>query len=298
MNPWTRIAAVGVLALLMAVFAPVAPAAAIRVVDDSGATIELPRPARRIISLSPHATELLFAAGAGDRLVATVDTSDFPPAARSIERVGNVSSIDLERVVALEPDLVVVWHQGTPARQVAALERLHLPVLRDGPARLDDVAASIERLGLLAGTGEIASRVASDYRRGLAELRGRHADRDRVDTFVQIWDKPLMTVNDRHVISDLLATCGGRNVFGALAPLVPQVDAEAVLAADPEVILTTSGRAGAAQWAAWPSLRAVTRGNIVAADPDLLTRHTPRLLDGARQVCDLLERARERRPRE
>ena len=276
-------------------------ARALTLVDDGGATVTLRAPAQRIVSLAPHVTELLYAAGAGGHVVGTVAYSDWPEAAKRLPRVGDVNALDLERLVALKPDLVIVWGSGSPRAQLDVLAALGMPVYASEPRSLDDIGAAIERFGALAGTSADAGAAARRYRERLAALRARWRGRDPVSVFHQVWDEPLMTVNDTSLISQVIALCGGRNVFGGLRALVPQVSIEAVLDADPEVIgtaaLGTPAEAGLGLWFGWPHLKAVARGNFYVVDPDLLTRATPRILDAAAQVCTALDGARSRRPR-
>jgi len=211
--------------------------AAIAVVDDAGRTVTLARPAQRVISMAPHVTELLFAAGGGARMVGAVDYSDYPEAAKKLPQVGSFNKIDVERVLALKPDLLVVWQSGNPTRQVEQLARLGIPVYYSEPSRLEQVGDSLLRLGRLLGTEPVARRAAHDYGARIAALRTRYAGRPQVGVFYQVWDRPLYTLNDDHVASDILRLCGGRNLFGALKTIAPEVGIEAVIEADPEVIL-------------------------------------------------------------
>ncbi|MDH4189266.1 MAG: cobalamin-binding protein [Betaproteobacteria bacterium] len=272
-------------------------AAQIRVTDARGHAVMLDRPAQRIISLAPHITELLFAAGAGDRVVGVVDYSDYPEAAKHLPRIGNLRALDLERIVALKPDLVVVWLHGSSMRQLDRVAALGLPIFHSEPRRLEDVAIELDRLGVLAGTEVAAARAAQAYRARLAGLRARYAGRRPIDVFYQVWTRPLLTVNDQHLISRVLRLCGGRNVFGALAPLVPEVSIEAVVVANPRAILTASvapeyDREALALWHDWPRIAAVARGNLYTIDADLISRDTPRILDAAQAVCERLDAAR------
>jgi iron complex transport system substrate-binding protein len=275
-------------------------AQALGIVDDRGVALELPGPARRIVSLAPHITELLFAAGAGSSIVGVVEYSNYPAAAQRLPQVGDVNALDLERIVALKPDLVMVWQQGSPQGQLDVLAALGLPVYYNQPRSLDEIARTLERFGELAGTRSTADAAARAFRQRLAALRARYRGRDTVTVFHQIWDQPLMTVNGEHLISQVLALCGGRNVFGDLPPLVPHVSIEAVLDADPEVIgaagTGSAAQAGLGPWFGWPRLRAIARGNVYVIDPDLISRHSPRILDGAEQLCAALDAARARRP--
>ena len=279
--------------------ASAASAAAIEVIDDSGRTIRLSSPARRIISLAPHITELLFAAGAGKNVIAAVDYSDFPDAAKALPRVGDNERLDLERIAALKPDLLIVWLHGAAQRQLEQLRKLGIPVFHSEPKSLADVARALEDIGMLAGTNVVANAAALEYRRRLNQLASASRDQPLVPVFIQIWDAPPMTVNDRHLISDAVRLCGGRNVFGMLPALAPAVSAEAVIAANPEAIVATGMANGSPQWLnawkTWPRLTAVSRDNLFAIAPELITRHTPRILDGVEQMCAQLALARRRR---
>jgi iron complex transport system substrate-binding protein len=284
---------------LLAVMSSSLAVAELRVTDDTGREIVLKRPALRIVSLAPHVTELLFAAGAGGHVVGVVDYSDYPAAARRIARVGGYTRLDLERIVALQPDLVIGWQSGNRVAQLEQLERLGLTLYRTEPRRLDDVAKNLLRLGELAGRPAAARRAADEYRARHAALQRRFGARPPVRMFYQIWNQPLMTVNGEHVISDVMRLCGGVNVFADLALLAPSINPEAVLGANPEVIVA-SGMAEERpewldDWRRYPMLHAVQHDNLFFIPPDLLQRHTPRLLEGAERLCRALETARARR---
>ena len=256
-------------------------------------------PAERIVSLAPHVTELLFAAGAGPKVVGVVSYSDYPEAAKALPRVGGYRQLDLEGILALKPDLVVAWRSGNPRPQTERLEGLGLRLVYMDPHRLEEIPAAVEALGEMAGTEAVAAEAAAEFRAELARLRGRYGERPKVSTLYQIWNRPLMTINGEHLISDVIRLCGGDNVFADLPELAPQIDVEAVLAAAPEAIIA-SGMGEARpewldMWREWPSLTATARGNLFFIPPELIQRHTPRILDGAARLCDHLERARARR---
>ena len=294
------------IALAWAVGSPVSAHAAVSVVDDAGRTVTLARPAERVISLAPHTTELVYAAGGGARLVGAVSYSDYPPEANALPRVGSNAALDLERIVALRPDLIVVWRHGNDTRQLDKLRALGIALFVSEPHKVDDVATNLERLGTLLGTDSTARAAAQRYRGDVARLRARYAARPMVSVFYQVWDRPLLTLNGAHIVSDAIALCGGRNVFGALAARVPTVSVEAVVAANPEAIVTAAKGATAptadaplpdlARWRAWPSMTAVARGNLFAIDGDLINRPGPRLTEGIDALCRDLETARARRP--
>lgn len=274
--------------------------AEVAVVDDTGATVRLAQPARRIVSLAPHLTETLFAAGAGERVVGTVEYSDYPPAASRITRVGGYSRLDLERVAALQPDLIIAWQSGNAAAHVDRLRALGFRIYVSQPNRIADVASEIERLGVLAGSAPVAGRAAEAFRQRIAGLQKRYGGRPPVRTFYEIWKQPLMTVGRQQIISDVIRLCGGDNVFGQLDTMAPTVTVEAVIAANPEAIVA-SGMGEARpewldDWLRWTTITAVARGNLFFVPPDLIQRHTPRLLDGADLLCRHLETARSRRP--
>jgi len=288
------------LALILAAAGVLPVRADIAVRDDSGAEVRLRQPARRIVSLAPHITEILFAAGAGERVVGTVDYSDYPEAAKRIARIGNYTNPDLEVILALKPDLVIAWQSGNSMDQMENLKRLGIPLFLSQPDRLEDVAQNLEQFGQLAGTALVAAPAAAAFRARLAGLRQRYSARPQVSTFYQIWPEPLMTVGAGQIIGSAIRLCGGRNIFGQLRQLAPTVSVEAVLAADPEVIVASG--MGALRpdwldnWRRWPQLTATARDNLFFIPPDLIQRHTPRLLEGAEQLCRDLETARQRRP--
>lgn len=297
-------AALSVLATAAALAGTPCAYATVSVVDDAGQRVTLAEPARRVVALAPHAVELAYAAGGGGKLVGAVSYSDYPSAAKALPRVGTNTALDLERIVALKPDLVIVWRHGNGERQLDRLRALGIPLYHSEPRRIDSVATDLIALGTLMGTGSQAQTAAADYRTKIATLRARYAGRSPVSVFYEVWADPLMTLNGAHIISDVIALCGGRNVFANMAPLVPTVSTEAVVAADPEAIVTASQgatRADAplpslAAWHAWPRMTAVARGNLFAIDGDLITRPAPRLAQGAEQLCHDLDLARGRRP--
>ena len=275
---------------------------ALALTDDYGNQISLEKPAGRIVSLAPHLTELLYDAGAGAKLVGAVEYSDFPPAARALPRVGNDAGINLEAVLALKPDLVVAWPNVGSKLAIDRLAALGLPVFRSEPRELEDIPRTLERLGALAGTEAQAARAAADFRARLAALKKKYAIKAGeapVRVFYEVWDRPLQTVNGRHIISKVIRLCGGENVFAALPVIAPEIDAEAVLAANPEVIVAgdvNGVRPEALEhWKAFPGLRAAANNQLYALPPELMERHTPRLLEGARRLCGLLDQARAAR---
>lgn len=266
--------------------------AAVTVQDDTGRTVSLPQPAQRIVSLAPHVTEQLFAIGAGERIIGAVEYSDYPEQARAIPRVGGYSRLDLERILALKPDLVVAWQSGNDARAIERLQALGLVVYLSEPRSMPAIADGMAKLGVLAGRTEKARQQAEAFRRRLEALRKQYRDRKERTVFYQIWNQPLMTVSERHLINDVITLCRGRNIFAELEALTPTVSLEAVLAADPEVIIASGMGKERPEWLddwrEWPQLRAVKTGRLYVIDPNIIQRATPRLLLGAEQMCRLL----------
>lgn len=272
--------------------------APISVTDDTGARIILARPARRIITLSPNLTELLYSAGAGSRLVGTVQWSNFPKAALNIPRIGNTYNLDLERIVSLRPDLVIAWRSGNSPQAIDQLRRLGYPVFVSEPRSLAAIGTTLVRLGILSGTRAAADLAAAKYRARLLSLKATYSHRSKVSVFYQIWNQPMFTVNRDHVISDVIDLCGGRNVFARLNTLSPQIGVEAVLAEDPQVIVASGINAGRPawldEWRQWPSLKAVRHNLVFSIPPDFIQRDTVRILQGAAMMCHDLDKARMR----
>ncbi len=268
--------------------------------DDTGQEVRLKGPAKRIITLAPHAAESLFAAGAGDKLVGTVDYSDYPPEAKKLPRVGGYSRIDLEAVAALKPDLVIAWESGNNMTQVDKLKALGLTVYVSQPNTIENIANQLEKIGQLAGTEATANAAAERFRKRLETIREANAGKPKVRVFYQIWKSPLMTVGGPQIISDAIKICGGENVFGQLKQMAPNVTVESVLEADPEAIIATGMGDARPEWLhdwdKWTRMTAVKRNNLFHINPDIMQRHTPRILDGTEKLCAHLDVARSHRP--
>ena len=254
--------------------------------------------AQRIVTLAPHLTELTFAAGAGDRLVGTVEFSDWPAAARALPRVGDAFRLDEEALAGLHPDLILAWASGNPSVMLDRLQRLGYRVVAMESSGLDSVAAQLEQIGRLAGTGPVARKAAARFRRRLANLRTRWKAAPRISVFYQVSARPLLTVSRSHVIGQALELCGGDNVFADLPGQVPPVSVEAVLDAAPQAIIASGFGPGPEpslqRWMRWQHLPAVEHHNLLVVPADLLSRPGPRLVDGVEAVCHALDQARDR----
>jgi len=272
--------------------------AAITVVDDDGNQVTLQKPAQRVIAMAPHVTELLFAAGGAERIIAAVAYSDYPEAAKRLPQVGSNRQIDMERVVALKPDLIVVWLHGSSERQIEQIRALGIPMFHSEPRKLDDIASSLSKMGKLMGTENVADAAAADLRKRLGALQSKYAGRAPVRMFYQVWDKPLYTLNGTHILSDAMRLCGGENVFASLKVTAPVVNVEAVLQENPEAMFSgerSPTDIGLAMWKPYTSLTAVKRDNLFSINGNLLNRSGPRMIAGTEIMCEKLDLARQRR---
>lgn len=271
------------------------PACALTVLDDTGQSVTLAHVPTRIVSLAPGATEMLFAAGAGSRLIATVQYSDEPPEARSVPRIGDVVAIDMERLLSLRPEVVVVWPGGGNPAQIAEIGRLGLPVYRYQVDSLADLPASIRRLGRLAGTSAAAESAASSLEARLARLSRAYGNGRHPSVLVEVWNQPIYTLGGTHIISDVLRLCGARNVFGDLRDRGPAVEIEAVVARNPDIIVAAAppgaGEAWLDDWRRFTSLRAVRNKDLIVFEDQRLTRMGPSVVDATEGLCKALAAA-------
>ncbi len=284
-----------VVALAAALFTGIASAqASVRVRDDTGRPVVLTHAAQRIVALSPQLVELSYAAGAGGRLIAAVQHADAPPAARKLPRVGDAFALNLEAIVALKPDLILAWKSGTPPRQVGTLQRLGIPVYWSQTDSLQAIANTVQRIGQLAGTEAVASHWVRNFDARLAALRARYARQAPVRVFYQVWGDPLMTVGGPQLINQAISLCGGVNPFAALPLLAPSISREAVIAANPQLIVAASPNGDALDaWTRYPEVSAVRHRQLVLLNPHQLPRMGTQVLDGVAQLCATIGRTRK-----
>lgn len=274
-------------------------ASPITLLDDGKRQVTLPEPAQRIVSLAPHVTEVLFAAGAGDRIVGTVSYSDFPEAAKKIPLVGSYNQVNFERILAMNPDLIIGWYEGNSAETVEKLALLEIPVYMSDPKSMASISRNIRQFGILTGTETVANQAAEQYDARRAQLQQDNANKPPVKLFYQVWEDPLYTLAGGHFITDLYALCGGVNVFGELSEASPIVSVEAIVTRNPQVMLT-GGHHGKRsidnwkqKWETWGSMDAVKNNMMFFVDQDMYTRSTPRTVDAAEHLCNILDKARE-----
>ncbi|GAA3718675.1 cobalamin-binding protein [Oceanisphaera sediminis] len=246
--------------------------------------------ARRIISLAPHITEMLFAIGAGDQVIAVDNASDYPPAATALPKVANYRSLNMEQILALQPDLIVAW--GNAQQQmVQPLEQLGITVFYSAPDTFAALGDELQQLGELTGHSPQAATVVADYQRQLDEIEREYRDAGPVTVFYQIARTPLMSANDSTWMGQAVKLCGGVNIMADSPAPYPPLNAEQVLAQDPQVILADEHE-DLQHWRQWPALQAVAHGHLLTIDADRLHRFTPRTPGGIRQLCRQLDKAR------
>lgn len=282
--------------LIVALLAPWHACAELSLTDDSGTLLRLPAPAERVITLAPHLAELVFDAGAGERLVGTVEWSDHPPAAREVPRIGDAYQLDIERIVALNPDVILAWGGGTPEATIERLRQLGLTVAVLSPDSLASIPRQLFWLGRLFGEDQIARQRAEQFAAGLRQLRDNYSDAPLVSVFYQISAQPLFTVGGGHTISELIAVCAGENIFSDLSAAAHAVGREAVIARDPEVIVAGRHEGGGnelSHWQQWKEMTAIAAGNVFVIDAGRVARPAPGLLEGGRELCRTLDRARD-----
>tara|TARA_B110000438_G_scaffold116868_1_gene114276 strand:+ start:2751 stop:3698 length:948 start_codon:yes stop_codon:yes gene_type:complete len=266
------------------------------VIDDEGTVVHLVKPAARIISLAPSLTEIIYAAGAGERLVGAVEYSDYPEEAKALPIIGRFDLLDMERILELQPDLIVAWQTGNPKASINRLRELGLTVYIAEPKSLASIPSHIERLSILAATEGLAQKSTVAFKLRLDSLQKEFSSKTPVDTFYQVWDTPLITAGGIELINDIINLCGGNNIFSDIQLVAPKVSEEAVLVRNPMAIIASGMDIERPEWLddwkRWPSIDAVKKNNLFFVPPELLQRHTPRALEGAEQMCRHIDTAR------
>jgi iron complex transport system substrate-binding protein len=266
------------------------------VVDDNGQEVRLDQPTQRVVSLAPNITEVLFHIGAGEQIVGADEYSNYPEAAKQITRVNNHAAANYELILSLQPDLVIAWQSGNGDKIINPLRKLGIPVFVVETRQMEAIPSLFRRFGQLTGQGETAELRAQEFSQRLKTLRAAQTGKSMVRAFYQIWDEPLITLNGKHMISDVIDLCGGQNIFADAAPLVPYVNIESVVAADPQVIVAGGSQEDQpgwfSSWQQWRGISAVINKQIYLIPSDLMQRHSVRILEGAEMMCDFMDRAR------
>lgn len=270
--------------------------AAVTVTDDTGRTVTLPKPAQRVISLAPNTTELIYYIGAGSQLVAVTSYSDYPAEAKRLPIVGDFRQIDLERVLAMKPDLLVVWQGGNPQKQLERLKKAGIPVFYSDPRRLSDIPDNMVKLGILTGHEAVARKKAGQWVEAIKRLKKQYGKRSTLRVFYQVSDSPLFTLNGKHIVNEAISLCGGTNVFAELSIIAPNVSIESVIAKNPEVIVSSKGLGtsnGLSRWKRFSTVDAVRYGNLFGIHSDWMDRAGPRMLAGTETLCKRLDESRK-----
>mgnify|MGYP000707439160 CR=1 FL=1 len=271
-------------------------AGAVVAVDDNGQEVRLEQPTQRIISLAPNITEVLFYIGAGEQIVGADEYSNYPEAAKSILRVNNHAAANYELILSLKPDLVIAWQSGNGDKIINPLRKLGIPVFVVETSKMEAIPNLFRRFGQLTGNRDKAEQLADNFSQRLKALGAAQINKPLVRTFYQIWDEPLITLNGKHMVSDVITLCGGENIFADAVPLVPYVNIESVVAADPQMIIAGGSQEEQplwySSWKQWRGISAVINKHIYLVPSDLMQRHSARILEGAEMMCDYMDRAR------
>ena len=269
--------------------------AQIKVLDDSGQTITMSQAAKKVISLSPALTELIYAAGGSELIIGVDSFSDYPEQAKKLPHIGSYDALDIEKILIMQPDLIVAWKSGNPKHQIEQLRKLGLTVYISEPETFADIPRTIKTLGELMARESIAEKNADSFIEQFEQLKltyQSNKSKAKKRTFIQIWDNPVMSVNGNHLISKVITFCGGKNIFAPAKGITSSPSIESILEQNPEIIIAT-GMADSSQswlnrWRQWPFMSAVKNNRLYATNPDHLVRHTPRILQGIQDVCLLI----------
>jgi iron complex transport system substrate-binding protein len=249
-------------------------AAPLRVTDDAGRSVELERPAQRIVTLAPHATELVVALGLQSHLVAVADFFDYPDSLQGVPRLNSLGSIDRERLLLFQPDLVVAWGSGNRSGDLHWLRKAGIPLFVSEPQSLEAIARTLEKLALLAGVAERGKAAAEAFRNRLERACRQRRKAPPQPTYYEIWPRPPMTIGGSHWLNQVLAKAALRNIFAEIPRQVITVSRESLLARPHEIIIVSHPLGN-------PSSR---KPKVVVADATL-GRPGPRVLEGLEKLC-------------
>lgn len=255
--------------------------------------------AQRIIALSPHSVELLYALGVGDRIIGSTEFADYPEAANKIERIGGYHGLQTERIVELQPDLIVAWEGGNRSEDLNLIEKLGLPIYRSETKRLRHIAVEIEALGKLTGTEKKAAKLIKDFNRSLDALSEANQHKSKIRFFYQLWSAPIRTISTGSWINEMLEICGGQNIINDPNVDYPQISLETVLLNDPQAIIIPSshghdnGKLSGLKWEEWPEIPAVKNNHIYRINGDILHRFSLRVVEATTTLCQTFDGIRE-----
>lgn len=274
------------------------PVSAIQVTDDFGNEVILSSTVKRIVTLAPYLTELVYSAGAGERLIATVSYSDYPEASNKLPSIGDANGIDIEAVVNLAPDLVISWHSGNGAAIANNLSRLGISVFESEPDSIEKISSTIQRIGKLAGTEQVANKNIQEFINEIDILSSQYSKQKKVTVFYQFWNKPIYTIGGLHLISKHIELCGGENIFADQETLSLNTDMESIIIRNPAIIIASGNDNQRPlwldDWKEWRNIEAVSNNNLHYIPPDLIQRHTIRVAQGIKYLCEVIEIARQK----
>jgi iron complex transport system substrate-binding protein len=258
--------------------------------DEMGRSIELDSPPKRIISLAPHITEIVFDLGLGDKLVGVTQYSDYPEAAKKIDRVGSYVRLNIEKIISLEPDLVISTAGGNPREVVERLATLGLKVYVIHPKKMEDIYSNISSIAAITGRKEAGEKLAKGMKKRVDTIVNKVKGLVRPKVFLQLGASPLLTASENTFIDDLLKKAGGSNIASAEPARYPVYSMEEVINQGPDIIITMlmgSERDVAAKeyWEKWSIIPAVKNGRLFNIDPSLVNRPSPRLAEGLEIVA-------------
>lgn len=255
---------------------------------------------QRIITVAPHLSEVVEAAGGANRLISVSAYSNFPESVKKLPITSDARSIDLEKMKSLRPDLIIYWRGGTPESQIESIKKTFtsIQVVSVEPKKLTDIANDIETIGKLLGTETIAKKNADAFRAQITELKHQYQNKNKrkVRVFYQVWAQPLMTLNQDHLIADIINICGGEQLFAKEKLLVPTVSREAVVKANPEIIFTAVDtqqmKTDWSMWSSIPQLAATQKRAFIDIDGDMISRPSTRIMQGAKKICSEIDKIR------
>lgn len=286
--------------LLASLFASAAlvsafPAAAqLSIRDDMNRALILKQPAKRVVTLAPFLTEMLFAAGAGDLAVGVDEHSDYPPEVLAVPKLATGAGLSLDRIAKLKPDLVLAWRDGIKREVVEAMTAHGTSVYVASARQLEDVPRLLLTIAQL--TGRDATQAASDFESKIDKLRRDNANKPRLTAFMEIWNRPLTTVSGEHFLTEALGICKAENVFSDRTGIAPKVSWEDLLAKDPQVIISAGSASTAREfrsnWQMRSSMGAVKGQRMLFIADETISRPTPRTPEGIAKLCAELDNVR------
>ena len=254
----------------------------------------------RVVTLSPHLAEMVERVGGVSSLVGVSAHSDYSKNTQSKTVVSDARNIDFERLRQLNPHIVLVWSGGTPAQLISKI-RTTLPqarIFEFAPKKLDDIEKDLIKIGEVLNLQQSGLTAARSYTQELQDILGTSSKHSKttVKVFYQVWPQPLMTINHEQMIHDVIERCGGTNIFSKEKLLVPQVTREAVLAANPDLMIGTQQAGKDMDWSMWRSFENLSANRyqaFLSIPGPSISQPTPSILQGTRQICEAIARVRE-----